>query len=95
MLDVFYEPAFLRDVRRLKRKHYDMTKLNDALDTLQSQDKSLLSTKYRDHALKGNLKAFRELHIEGDWLLVYQLSRNSLTLTLTRTGSHDDVLRQQ
>ncbi|WEV59926.1 type II toxin-antitoxin system YafQ family toxin [Bifidobacterium sp. ESL0728] len=92
MFEVAYEPTFLRDVRKLKRKHYDMGKLNRALGVLQAQDKEVLRTRYRDHALKGNLKSFRELHVEGDWLLVYQIVNKTLTLTLTRTGSHDDVL---
>ncbi|MCR2103276.1 type II toxin-antitoxin system YafQ family toxin [Campylobacter upsaliensis] len=27
--------------------------------------------KYKDHALKGNLKTFRECHIKSDLLLIY------------------------
>jgi mRNA interferase YafQ len=92
MLRLAYSPAFLRDVRRLKRKHYDLTKMDAALDALLAQDSDLLTTRYRDHALKGNLKGFRELHIEGDWLLVYEVTKTALTLTLIRTGSHDTVL---
>lgn len=53
------------------------------------EDRELLSTKYKDHALKGNWKGYRELHIEGDWLLIYKVDREELLLVLTRTGSHD------
>ncbi|MBL3911260.1 type II toxin-antitoxin system mRNA interferase toxin, RelE/StbE family [Bifidobacterium longum] len=31
----------------------------------------------------------RELHIEGDWLLIYRIDHGELCLVLTRTGSHD------
>lgn len=33
-----------------------------------------------DHELKGNWKNHRELHIEGDWLLIYQKKDDILIL---------------
>lgn len=44
-----------------------------------------------DHELKGNWKNHRELHIESDWLLIYQKIEDILILELTRTGSHSDL----
>lgn len=44
-----------------------------------------------DHELKGNWKNHRELHIEGDWLLIYQKMADILILELTRTGTHSDL----
>ena len=44
-----------------------------------------------DHELKGNWKNHRELHIEGDWLLIYQKMADLLILELTRTGTHSDL----
>nr|WP_240540778.1 type II toxin-antitoxin system mRNA interferase toxin, RelE/StbE family [Bifidobacterium vespertilionis] len=38
-----------------------------------------------------NWKGYREIHIEGDWLLIYRIERNELQLVLTRTGSHDQL----
>ena len=38
-----------------------------------------------DYELKGNWKNHRELHIEGDWLLIYQKIEDVLILELTRT----------
>lgn len=32
-----------------------------------------LPAQYNDHALTGNMQGFRELHIGGDYLLVYKL----------------------
>ena len=51
----------------------------------------LLPAKYRDHALSGNYAGFRECHILPDWLLIYKVETDILTLTLTRTGSHSDL----
>ena len=45
----------------------------------------------RDHALTGNYIGHRECHILPDWLLIYKIESDILTLTLTRTGSHSDL----
>ena len=50
-----------------------------------------LEEKYRDHELKGKFKGFRECHIQPDWLLIYLLENDVLTLTLVDTGTHSDL----
>ena len=50
-----------------------------------------LEEKYRDHELKGKYKGFRECHIQPDWLLIYLLENDVLTLTLVDTGTHADL----
>ena len=50
-----------------------------------------LDRKYRDHELKGNYKGFRECHIQPDWLLIYLIENDVLTLTLIDTGTHSDM----
>lgn len=84
-------PHFKRDYKALAKKHYDMRLLERALRALVDQDENLLDAKYRDHALKGEWTGYRELHIAGDWLLIYRIDGESLQLVLTRTGSHDDL----
>ena len=46
-----------------------------------------LEEKNRDHELKN----FRECHIQPDWLLIYLLENDILTLTLVDTGTHADL----
>ena len=92
MYEFDYTVRFLRDVKHLKRKHYDMHRLDDVLDVLEGHDTSVLKTRYRDHQLKGGLSDYRELHVDGDWLLVYRIDGARLVITLVRTGSHDDLL---
>ena len=87
---VFRTTQFKKDFKVLLKKHYDPDKLLDKPSTL-AQDKQLLSTKYRDHQLTGNWKGYREIHIEGDWLVIYRVEKQELQLVLTRTGSHDDL----
>lgn len=52
-----------------------------------------LDEKHRDHPLSGNYKGFRECHIQPDWLLIYLIEDDILTLTLVDTGTHADLFR--
>lgn len=88
---VFRTTQFKKDFKVLLKKHYTPDKLKQAIDTLMAQNKQLLSTKYRDHPLTENWKGYREIHIEGDWLVIYRVEKQELQLVLTRTGSHDDL----
>ncbi|MCT6789433.1 RelE/StbE family addiction module toxin [Bifidobacterium adolescentis] len=88
---VFRTTQFKKDFKVLLKKHYSPDKLKQAIDALMAQNKQLLSTKYRDHPLTGNWKGYREIHIEGDWLVIYRVEKQELQLVLTRTGSHDDL----
>lgn len=52
-----------------------------------------LPQNYLDHALTGDFICFRECHIEPDWLLIYKIENEILTLILTRTGTHSDLFK--
>ena len=73
------------------KKRRDEEKFVQAVSALMAEDSELLRTRFRDHALKGEWEGFRELHIEGDWLLIYRIKREVLQLVLVRTGSHDKL----
>nr|WP_205396169.1 type II toxin-antitoxin system YafQ family toxin [Streptococcus lutetiensis] len=84
---------FLRDYKRLKKKHYDMTKLKRVINLIVDGKKDILYHKYKNHYLQGKYKSYQECHIEPDWLLIYKITESRLTLVLTRTGSHDDLFK--
>lgn len=48
-----------------------------------------LSTKRKDHPLKGEWEGHRECHIGPDWLLIYRIEGG--TITFERTGTHADL----
>lgn len=50
-----------------------------------------LDSIYRDHQLQGELSAYRECHIRGDLLLVYQIRNKELVLVLIDIGSHSQI----
>lgn len=76
----------------MMKKHYDETEFRKVINLLVKQEQEVLRTKYKDHALQGNWKGFRELHVQSDWLLIYKIDGKKLILTLVRTGSHDKIL---
>lgn len=74
----------------MKKQGKDLSLMEEVVDTLR-QGKAL-EKRFRDHKLKGSLEGFRECHIQSDWLLVYLIENDILTLTLVDTGSHAEVL---
>ena len=89
MLDIRYSAKFKKDYKRIIKRGYNPQLLQDALVILFSGQQ--LPAKYKDHELSGNYKGHRECHITPDWLLIYKIEQNILTLSLTRTGTHSDL----
>lgn len=90
--ELVYTPNFKRDLRQAQKRNLDMEALRTVLKLLQAGEK--LPDRYKDHPLKGNLRGLRELYIQPDWLLLYIRNKKELILTLTRTGSHADLLKR-
>ena len=51
-----------------------------------------LPQEYLDHALTGEWAGFRECHIGGDFLMIYEHSRSDL-LTFVDLGSHAELFK--
>lgn len=89
MYEIRQTSAFKKDLKRLIRQKTDLTELELVVDDLAAG--KTLDPKYKDHALVGNWKGFRDCHIAPDWVLLYKIERQYLILTLTRTGSHSEL----
>lgn len=89
MLTIKYQTAFKKDFKRIQKRGYDLSLLEDVITKLAEQQ--ALEPARKDHALSGNGKGFRECHITPDWLLIYQVRENELVLVLTRTGTHAEL----
>jgi mRNA interferase YafQ len=87
MREIVFKKQFIKDVERIKRTGRPMGRLAEVIDLL-TESKPLPAIN-RDHQLVGNMKDYRECHLGGDWLLIYQLSEN--TVTFIRTGSHSEL----
>lgn len=88
-LRVQWTTQFKNDYKEAVKRGLDIKKLDKVITLLAIEQ--TLPEKYKDHALTGSWKGFRECHISPDWLLIYAISGQTLTLTLARTGSHSGL----
>ena len=89
MLEIFYTSQFKRDYKRAKKQGRDLVKLSFVLEMLRNEEP--LPSELCDHDLVGNYKGHRECHLSPDWLLIYRIDKDVLSLTATRVGSHSDL----
>ena len=80
---------FQKDLKRIKKRGYDLSLLTRVLKLLAAGEP--LPEKNRDHPLTGDFRGCRECHIAPDWLLIYEVEEETLILYLTRTGTHSDL----
>ncbi|AYO56145.1 type II toxin-antitoxin system YafQ family toxin [Acinetobacter sp. WCHAc060025] len=88
-----YTKEFLADWQRLSRTgRYDMTKLKKVMMLLIANDEPL-GAEWKDHALTGNWVNYRELHVGGDFLLIYRIEPLSKfeMIVFVRAGTHSEL----
>lgn len=73
----------------MKKRGMDISLLDAVVDMLRQGIP--LDSHFHDHPLSGNFQGFRECHVKPDWLLVYMIENDVLTLTLVATESHADL----
>lgn len=79
--------SFLKDYANTKLTDTQFEKLVSFLVLLK--DGLELPPESKDHALKGNWKDFRECHLGGDILLVYQKINDEVILA--RLATHSEL----
>jgi mRNA interferase YafQ len=87
MREIVRKGQFKKDYQRIQRTGRKVERIFEAIELLQAEHP--LPPHYRDHQLSGNWKDYRECHLGGDWLLIYQLTTE--LLILVRTGSHSEL----
>ena len=84
---------FKKDLKIAEKRGYNLNLLTDLIIKLIKGE--LLEPKHNDHALQGEYKDCRECHVTPDWLLIYKISKNTIYLYLTRTGTHSDLFKNK
>ena len=85
--------AFYKDWARLSASgRYDMRLIKQAILLLIANE-APLGAQWLDHALKGDWMDYRECHIGGDFLLIYQVLQvgHVERLNCVRAGTHADL----
>ena len=84
-----YTKQFAKDWDKLSKSgRYDMRQLKEAMMLLIAND-GPLGPEWLDHPLKGEWSDYRECHIGGDFLLIYQINGNQLNFV--RAGTHSEL----
>ena len=81
---------FSRDLKRMRKRGKDLSKLREVVKQLAAGKP--LDPRLRDHALIGQWQPSRDCHIEPDWILIY--TADEATLRLERTGTHSDLFKK-
>ena len=90
MYQIVRTKDFEKSYKRIQRSGTLKSKAKSDLShviTLLAGGKEL-PAEYKDHQLSGELKKYRECHIKGDLLLVYQIRKSELFLVLVDFGTH-------
>ena len=88
---ISYTGIFKKQRKLLKARGYDISLLDDTVALLASG--ATLPEKYCDHALQGSRRGYRDCHIRPDWILIYRIDNDILTLLLSETGTHSDLFK--
>lgn len=91
-LNVKYTSRFKKGLKLAAKRGLDISLLENVV--VKIQNRVPLDEKYRDHALSGDYAGYRECHVQPDWLLIYLIEDDILTLTLVETGTHADLFKK-
>lgn len=89
MLEIEYSKSFKKAFKKLNESKRKLTK--DIIWQLANNEE--LASKYKDHALIGSYKGFRECHVKPDLLLIYKKQNEILLLTCVEVGSHSELFQ--
>ncbi|MDR2205723.1 MAG: type II toxin-antitoxin system YafQ family toxin [Flavobacteriaceae bacterium] len=92
MYSIDYTNEFKKQAKLMQKRGCDMELLNEAIRILMNTG-TLPADKYKTHKLKGNYKNLWEAHLQPDWLLIWHINKNLVTIVLTHTGTHSDLFR--
>jgi mRNA interferase YafQ len=83
--------AFKRDFKRqAKGPHRDLLDTDLRQIIIELANDVPLDDRYRDHALAGNWKEYRDCHVKPDLVLIYRRIGDD-RLILARLGSHSEL----
>ena len=95
MLEIKRSKKFLKDLEKLKKNSKPSTlktienNLKEAITYIVNQIP--LPPGYRDHKMDRAYLGYRNCHILGDVVLVYQIDERTNEVTFVRIGSHSSL----
>jgi len=89
MLEPVYTKPFRKERKLMRKRGRDLDKLGEVIRMIINEQH--LPPERENHPLHGEWKGSLECHIQGDWVLVYEIDKAARTVTFYHTGSHSDL----
>ena len=94
MLEIRIEKAFKKDIARDKKSglydEEDFELLKMMITDLQNEQE--IDEKFKRHPLKGTMKGFESIHLKGDWIFIFKVDDEFLSLVML--GKHTQVYKK-
>jgi len=89
MLKPIYPKTFRKQYKLMKKRGMPVDKLLEIMKMLINEQP--LPPERDNHPLHGEWEGTLDCHIQGDWVLIYEIDPAAHTVTFHRTGSHSDL----
>lgn len=90
MYEIIPSRRFRRSYKKVRRSgQFERERLRAALEFLR--EGIPLPFSYQDHLLLGEYQEYRECHLKGDLLLIYEIRDHLKEVILVDIGSHSDL----
>ena len=89
MLNPTFTGLFKKDRKLMKKRNMNIDKLSEVMTLLINEQ--VLPPERRNHPLHGEWEGTLECHIQGDWILIYEIDYAARIIIFHRTGSHSDL----
>jgi mRNA interferase YafQ len=80
---------FKQEFALAEKRGKNMDKLIEVMGMLINEQ-TLPQARY-NHPLHGEWEGAYGCHIQGDWVLIYEIDKKTNTITFHRTGTHSDL----
>jgi mRNA interferase YafQ len=89
MLKPRFTGPFKRERKLMQKQGKEINKLTEVMGLIINEQP--LPPERRNHPLHGEWEGALDCHIQGDWVLIYEIDPVSRTVIFHRTGSHSDL----
>jgi mRNA interferase YafQ len=89
MLEPIYTKPFRKELKLMQKRGLDVLKLWKVMGMIINEQ--VLPHERHNHPLHGEWEGTLECHIQGDWVLIYEIDFEEHVVIFHRTGSHSDL----